>query len=135
MGWIGLSWSNEKRQAYKAWVNLRYRCRSVKKYQGVTFCDDWVKFDSFLSDMGLPQKGQSIDRIDNTKGYSADNCRWADMTTQNRNRSIVVLDEVTVLLARRLYSYGASGRKLAKFFDVNHATLQNAISGKTWSNL
>lgn len=131
-GWIGLTWSVEKRQAYKAWVNLRYRCRAVKKYQGITFCDSWVSFDTFFADMGLPKKGQSIDRIDNTKGYSADNCRWADVTTQNRNRSMTVLNENTVIEARILYRAGISCRKLAKELGVNYSTLLDAVNGRTW---
>jgi len=31
--------------------------------------------------------GYQLDRIDGTKGYSPDNCRWASLEVQNRNRN------------------------------------------------
>jgi hypothetical protein len=36
--------------------------------------------------IGTYQKGLSIDRIDNDKGYFKDNCRWATLSEQNANR-------------------------------------------------
>jgi hypothetical protein len=127
-----LLWSLEKRKAYKTWINLRYRCRSVEKYKHVSFCKEWNDFEQFLIDMGLPKSNQSIDRIDGNKDYSKENCRWASIETQNRNRSVTVLSEKIVFHARRLYSIGISGRKLAKIFDVNYGTLRDALCYRTW---
>lgn len=47
----------------------------------------WVEFSEFLKDMGEAPEGLTLDRIDNTKGYSATNCRWATPSQQQDNRS------------------------------------------------
>lgn len=36
-------------------------------------------------------KGASLDRIDNYKGYSKDNCRWVTMAEQAKNKRTVKL--------------------------------------------
>jgi hypothetical protein len=41
--------------------------------------------------MGPRPKGLSLDRIDNNKGYSKDNCRWATPTEQNNNKRSNIL--------------------------------------------
>ena len=56
--------------------------------RGISVCDSWrLSFMNFFNDMGIrPSKSHSIDRIDNQKGYSLDNCRWALPKDQARNR-------------------------------------------------
>ena len=49
-------------------------------------CERWRKFENFLADMGEPQPGESINRIDNSKGYEPGNCKWADLKEQGRNK-------------------------------------------------
>ena len=81
-----------KTAAYKSWVGMKSRCASKgeKHYhgKGVQVCKRWSEsFEAFLSDMGTPKRGQSIDRIDNSGNYEPGNCRWTDSKTQCRNRS------------------------------------------------
>lgn len=80
---------------YYAWYNMRSRCNrsNIKSYnnygaKGVTVCDRWnSSFNRFLEDMGkCPSDKHEIDRIDNSKGYTPDNCRWSSPDTQNQNR-------------------------------------------------
>lgn len=77
---------------YKSWQAMRQRCANQKntsysRYggRGITVCEEWESFDVFLKDMGERPEGTSIDRIDNSKGYYPENCRWATQSVQNSN--------------------------------------------------
>ena len=78
---------------YMIWSGMKKRClypkaNNYKKYggAGITVCDKWMKFEGFFEDMGL-SNGMCIDRIDNTKGYFKENCRWVPYRQNNRNKS------------------------------------------------
>lgn len=76
---------------YRIWVGMKSRCAdpSLPNYgqKGITVCKRWGKFENFYADMGDVPPGMTIDRVDNTKGYSKANCRWATKTTQSVNRT------------------------------------------------
>lgn len=127
--------SDINKQTYKAWISLRYRCKRVKKYAGISFCKRWEDFNLFLEDMGNPVEGQSLDRIDGSKGYYKENCRWASIEVQNRNRKSVTLDEISVIKARELHKSGTSIRSIAKLFGIKQRTMQDAVTGKTWKGV
>lgn len=66
-----------------------YRCQpNYANYggRGIRVCDRWLKFENFLADMGERPDGLTLDRIDNERGYSKDNCRWATRAQQDSNR-------------------------------------------------
>jgi hypothetical protein len=54
--------------------------------RGITVDPRWLEFKNFYDDMGDRPAGMTLDKINNFKGYSKDNCRWADLSTQNSNR-------------------------------------------------
>jgi hypothetical protein len=53
--------------------------------RGIAVCKRWKIFKNFLTDMGVRPDGLTLDRIDNSKGYSPRNCKWATKQEQQRN--------------------------------------------------
>jgi hypothetical protein len=80
---------------YQSWKGMKARCNCktsthYKYYggKGISVCNRWINsFQNFLIDMGQRPKDKTLDRIDNSKGYSKRNCRWATRAEQSRNQS------------------------------------------------
>jgi len=80
-------------RTYKVYQSMRYRCLNPTSAgypnyggRGITICKRWDSYENFLRDMGERPTGHSLDRIDNDRGYSPSNCRWATVEQQNRNK-------------------------------------------------
>ena len=120
-----------KHYMYKAWLGMRNRCSNKKhpRYKnygalGITVCAEWDSFGKFLEDMGERPHGMSLDRIDNTAGYSKINCRWATPKEQTRNKSVNVV----------LSAFGVSMvlADFAKLYGINRKTLSRRLE-RNWS--
>lgn len=78
---------------YSAWSDMRRRCSNpdhpAYKYyggRGIQVCERWNCFAAYLEDVGERPSGYSLDRVDNDGNYEPGNVRWADRSTQAKNR-------------------------------------------------
>lgn len=79
---------------YSIWQAMIDRCQSpgnpfYADYagRGITVCDAWRSYENFIHDMGRrPSADLSLERLDNDRGYSPDNCAWRTRTQQQRNK-------------------------------------------------
>lgn len=58
--------------------------------RGLRVCRRWHTFENFVTDIGMRPKGLMLERIDNDKGYSPKNCKWATIGEQIRNRRMTI---------------------------------------------
>jgi hypothetical protein len=86
---------------YRKWSQMKTRCFNENtdhyKYygaRGITVCPEWLNdFICFYKDMGPCPDGYSLERTNNDKGYSKENCQWIPLNQQTKNttRSIFIL--------------------------------------------
>lgn len=127
-----------KTRLYRIWATMKERCGNSNAHayseyggRGITVCREWehdfVAFREWSFAHGYSES-LSLDRIDNDKGYSPGNCRWATRSEQQRNkrttrfatmngetRPLAEWEEITGIgkrvLWNRLFRYGWSDEK------------------------
>ena len=109
--------------------------------RGIRVCRRWMKFDNFLADMGKrPGQHYTIERMDNTKGYSLTNCRWATRREQARNRStnrFLEFDGKRMCLKDWADELGVTIQLLTSRLDRNGWGVERALTTgpvKRWAN-
>lgn len=118
-------------RAYSIWRGVISRCtdphhKNWPDYggRGITVCDRWKSFSNFVSDIGTPPVGFTLERIDNSRGYEPGNCRWASRTDQARNTR-----------RNRIIVYNGESKSLAEWaetFGINYFTLYTRIAKLGW---
>lgn len=108
---------------YKIYIGIHSRCErenhaNYNNYggRGISVCEEWSGKQGFFAfykwamDNGYSDS-LSIDRIDNEKGYSPNNCRWATFKEQicNRRNSL-------------LYKYNGIEMNLSDIAKMNNTT-------------
>lgn len=125
---------------YQIWINIKARCynpnnKCYKNYgaRGITVCEEWVNnfgaFSAWSYENGYDDKAIrgkcTIDRIDNSIGYSPNNCRWVNQKIQNNNKRCNIHIE-----------YNGETHTIAEWamlFNINYLTLYNRIFTYKWS--
>ena len=131
----GMSNSNE----YRVWDSMVRRCHNknhhaFKDYggRGIQVCDKWLNFKGFFEDMGSQPKGMTLERKNNSLGYSKDNCTWATITEQARNRRSTKLNLEQVISIKEMITNGVTQSKIACQFGVTRANIGHIAQGATW---
>lgn len=113
---------------YRTWLNMRDRCNNPNNShyiyygkKGVKVCNLWNNFKEFhtwaYSNGYIPNSNLSIERVDNSKGYCPENCKWIKISEQSKNktsnyqieydgklRTVAEISEITGIKAPTLYS-------------------------------
>ncbi len=81
---------------YRIYYKMKERCYKPNndnyKYYGglgIVICDEWLNSFSAFANWSMSHgyaDNLTIDRIDNTKGYCPDNCRWITIQEQQKNK-------------------------------------------------
>lgn len=102
---------HSKERIYYTWYDMIRRCENKNRYhfseygeRGITVCSEWhdfMKFREWAYANGY-KDDLTIDRIDNNKGYSPDNCRFIGELEQANNRRSnvrITIDDETKTIA------------------------------------
>lgn len=88
------SHGKSKTPTYSTWCAMKARCHrksssGFPKYggRGITVCERWKSsYANFLNDMGEKPTDMSLERKDNEGNYEKNNCKWATIHEQQRNK-------------------------------------------------
>lgn len=131
----------DRTRLIKIYNGMKARCYNIKsisyKYygkRGIKICKRWLdkekgfeRFYKWSINNGY-KDGLTIDRINNKKNYTPQNCRWVDMITQNNNRNIckyIIYNEKKQTISQWAKEFGISRYELIK--EIKEKGEQKAI--------
>lgn len=124
--------------------NMKQRCfntehKDYHRYggRGIKICDEWLLCRNFV-EWGLNneyQIGLEIDRIDNNKNYSPDNCRWVTKKQNSRNTRTVKLNEKDVWEIRYGKHKDISIRDVSKIYNCSEGAISSVRRLKSWVDI
>lgn len=124
---------------YTTWYGMHNRCINIDRhnahvYINKTVSKEWFDFERFKEDMfSTWRQGLQLDRIDNTKGYYKENCRWVTSAENNQNRSNNVVSRPLVEEIRERYKTEPINQpSLARQYGVSVSTINRIVNYKVW---
>ena len=125
----------EHTRIYRIWQGMRLRCYNEKSNRfhryggrGITICDEWKNNIQSFYDWAMSsgyREDLTIDRIDNDKGYSPENCRWVTIKEQMNHTS-----------KNRHMTINGVKKTIAEWAEesgMNYSTLYTRIITNGWS--
>lgn len=126
---------------YDVWINIKQRCLNknnpnYKNYggRGITICNEWVndfvKFQQWSIENGY-KKGLNIDRINNDKGYSPENCRFITYTENQNNKrtnTYIEFNNEINTIANWAKKLNMNPRTLVTRLDTLHWSVERALT-------
>lgn len=136
----GHSIKGRQSPTYNSWRNAKSRCNNKKdpsydRYGGavIGWPTEWDSFENFLNDMGERTEGRTLDRIDGSKGYSKENCKWSTYCEQGRNEKSNRLSmEKAVEIRKDYYLNGKTQTDIARDLGIDPSTVSVAVRFLTW---
>lgn len=126
---------------YSVWSGMIQRCtnskaRNYHNYggKGITVCDEWLHDFQAFYDWAMASgyaDNLTIDRIDNNKGYSPDNCRWATRIEQNNNTSrnhLITYNGKTQTIAQWAREYNIPYKRFCQRINQSHWNIEKALN-------
>lgn len=117
---------NEKSKDYS-----RYGQKNIRVcYEWLISCESFYKWsidNNYNDDL-------QIDRIDNDKGYSPENCRWTTKLEQARNKRKVTKIE-KIINAKKLLNEGLSRIQVSNKLNLTYGIVKHLDRGTRWKDI
>lgn len=117
---------------------MHERCRNQNRAdykwyggRGIKVCERWSTLANFVADMGDRPKGAQLDRIDNSKDYSPENCRWVSPAQNSNNRRTnrhITINGITKTLAEWIADSGVKPSTVHQRFYVYGWPIEKALT-------
>lgn len=112
-----------KSRLYKIWVGLSYRrgythTPSIcKEWKDFLIFEKWALSHGYLDNL-------TIDRIDNTLGYSANNCQWITLEENAGKDKLIFKDSEIIDIYNQRKAMDITQVEMARLLDVSRNTIQ-----------
>lgn len=119
---------------HNIWLGMLNRCfnsksETYKGYggRGISVCPEWLEFKKFYADMGDPPEELTLERVNNDKGYCAENCVWANAKTQANNTRKTLNGQKVLVDGKELRI-----KEAAELIGMTTSCLKHRLS-RSWS--
>lgn len=153
-----MAWSKQQHREYSKeymknpvkrlaalWRGMHRRCQVRASYSGREICSEWTDRESFI-DWALEngyQIGMTLDRIDNQRGYSPQNCQW--LTKEDHGRKSIIdtdsrgsrhgMSKLTESDVRLILESSDTVINLSAQFGVTETTIYKILRGESWTHV
>lgn len=130
-----VKYTHQQSKLYRLWSGIKSRCcnekcENYKHYgaRGIKMCDEWLNNFQAFHDWAMNnnyREGLQIDRVDNNKNYSPDNCHFVtpkENSNNRRNTIYVALNNINKPLS-----------EWCEILNLNYCTVYKRIYNYNWS--